>query len=494
MQDENNKEIIYILDGQQRLATATILFSVLRDIARTLPTEEATLFVHELQNHLITKEDYGNCLVMGVLDRDYFADTIQSNPPVERKPKIRSQRNILKAREILMSSIKDSLPSDPSAALKELAALRRIVRGDLIMASIPVRSQRDAFRIFETLNDRGLRLSVPDLLLNFLMGLAKSDNERNRIRKYWDEMVEGMGRKDIGQFLRHIWVSKYGDLKNQDLFSALKDHIEKKDIKSLDFSRTCAEECERYIELITANEEQLGNAAASIKTLVDDLGFEVTLPLLLSVHTLMENSDLEKVAKWLLVFVTRYTILLGLDSSGLENTLFALARDTRTEVKAKRLQRIKSTLVKKAPNKKQIEAIKIDGDDLVLEPYDAVYIMTKLANHMQSKTKEVAIKEANVEHIFPKHPSAEWTNSAELEPYLWHIGNLTMLGKRLNTNVANSGFAKKRPYYEKTTELEMTKKVASENTSWDAATVLKRAKEMLPLIVEVWDFDNPSRV
>ena len=41
MQDENIKEIIYILDGQQRLATATILFSVLRDVARDMTIQEA---------------------------------------------------------------------------------------------------------------------------------------------------------------------------------------------------------------------------------------------------------------------------------------------------------------------------------------------------------------------------------------------------------------------------------------------------------------------
>jgi hypothetical protein len=172
-------------------------------------------------------------------------------------------------------------------------------------------------------------------------------------------MIEGMGRKDIGQFLRHVWISNYGDLKNNDLFTALKEHIEKAAMSSVDFARTCSEECERYIELITANHDVLGNASTYVKTLVDDLGFEVALPLLLSVYSLTDTSDLEKVARWLLVFVTRYTILLNLDSSGLEDTLYSLARDTRTKDKAKRLPNIKNTLIGKAPNDDQIEAIKV---------------------------------------------------------------------------------------------------------------------------------------
>ncbi|HWO31267.1 MAG TPA: hypothetical protein VNO32_20935, partial [Candidatus Acidoferrum sp.] len=165
------------------------------------------------------------------------------------------------------------------------------------MASIPVRSQRDAFKIFETLNDRGLRLSVPDLLLNFLMGLANSDGERDQIRRYWDGIIEAMGKKDVGQLIRHIWVSTYGDLKSIDLFTALKQHIEGKQIKSLDFARTCSEECGRYVELLRASKDDLGEAARPVSVLVNDLGFDQTLPLLLSAHTMLSNGDLNKVAR-----------------------------------------------------------------------------------------------------------------------------------------------------------------------------------------------------
>jgi hypothetical protein len=494
MQPDDKKGITYILDGQQRLATATILFSVLRDLAKGLNTNEGGSFGDDVQNHLITKDDYGFSLELGELDREFFQATIQSLPPVTTKPKIRSHRGIWKAREILMDAVKQTLSSDPASALKQLSALRTIVRRDLIMASIPVKSQRDAFRIFETLNDRGPRLSVPDLLLNFLMGLAKDDSERKAIRKYWDGMIEGMGKKDASQFLRHVWVSKYGDLKNVDLFTALKDHIENKNIQAKQFAHTCSEECNRYLELLRARKEEIGDGAPYIDILVNDLGFEVALPLLLSAHTVLDKGELEKVGRLLLVFVTRYTIFAGLDPSGLENTLYSLARDIREKPQGKILSHIKGTLVQKAPSDKQLEAMKLDGDNFLLEQQDAVYVMGRLANRMQSKTKEIALNESNLEHIFPKNPSTEWKNTADLEPYLWHLGNLTMLGKRLNSNVANSGFTKKREYYEKNSELEITKRVAKDNHSWDVTAIHKRTKQLVPLILEIWNFDNPSRV
>jgi len=327
------------------------------------------------------------------------------------------------------------------------------------------------------------------------MGLAASDPERDQIRTYWDGMIEGMGKKDVGQFLRHIWVSKYGDLKNIDLYTALKKHIEDKKFGSLDFARTCSEECAKYVELLRANKDDLGEGAAkSVSALVNDLGFEQTLPLLLSTHMLLDTGDLDKVSRLVLVYVTRYSMLLNLDISGLENTMYSLAKEIRALPKDKVIAHIKDTLVKRAPDDKQLLAMKVEGEQMELMQQDAVYIMSRLANKMQSKTKEVALSESNLEHIFPKNPSAEWKNQDELEEYLWHLGNLTMLGKRLNGHVANLGYDKKRAYYEKTTELVITQELAKTYAKWDVAAVQDRARHLLPIILEIWNFNNTSYV
>jgi hypothetical protein len=496
MEADDQSGNLFILDGQQRLATATILFSVLRDLARALQTTEGASFADDVQRHYIINEDFGDCLEMGALDREYFKDLIQSESTKQNLPKrLRSHQNISKARELLSGFVKSTLSPDQTQALKELKALHTIVRRDLIMAAIPVKSKRDAFRIFETLNDRGLRLSVPDLLLNHLMGASKDDEERKRIRKAWDGMISSMGKKDIGDFLRCVWISKYGDLKQQDLFSALKDHLEANNIKSIDFAKACSEECEVYLHLVKADPADLGDAGILVDDLVNNLGFEVTLPLLLSAYTTLDKADFKKIVQWLLVFVVRHSIFLALDFSNLEDTVYALAKEIRTLPKKGLMAHIKQTLVRKAPGDAQLKAMRVDGDELIfMEPSDAVYILSRVAGHMQSKTRELSLGESNLEHVFPKNPSPEWTNTDELEPLLWHLGNLTMLGKKMNGSAANAGFPTKRDYYEKNSELKITQDLAANYKRWDSLTVYHRAKNMLPKILEVWDFDNPSRV
>ncbi len=490
------KDTIFLLDGQQRLATATILLSVLRDLSEKLGIEDAKIFAADIQGHFISMEDVGYSLELGELDKTYFVDTVQSSPRTDKTPKIRSHRNIQKAREFLTGAVSASVSGmAPSAALAEFRSIRKTIRTELIMASIPVVSERDAFKIFETLNDRGLRLSTPDLLLNHLMGNAGSDENMRSIRELWNDMIEGMGRRDINRFIRQLWVSKYGDLKSRDLFTALKEHIEEAKVTSRQFAESCSEECARYIELLRAEDDDLRSAARYVRTLVRDLGVEPSLPVLMAVYSSLSTSELEKTAKLLLVFITQYSIFAKLDSSGLENILFALARDIRGRLAKggtpkECLALIKERLSKNAPVHDVLTAsIPLAG----LEQEEAVYVASRIAIHMQAKTKELTLGESNLEHIFPKKPSSDWKEPEKLEPYLWNIGNLTMLGKRLNNSAASQGFESKKAEYKKSS-LVMSQKLAAQHSKWDEEEILARGKALAPLVKEIWSFENPSRV
>ena len=495
--------IIELLDGQQRLATATILFSVLRDVGRELGFVEANNFSAYVQRDFIIGEDGQRCLEMGEMDDSYFRECVQDDSAVKsnRKPALRSQRYIKEARQLLLQSVKTAISTkDKFESLKYLKELRNTLRSDLVLACINVESDGDAFQIFETLNDRGLRLSVPDLLLNYLMRVAP-ESDRKQIRKVWNDMLTLMGRRDIGRFLRHLWVSRYGDLKKESLFTALKTHIKEESVTSVDFAQACAGECQTYIALLTASEDHLRSSAPYVRSLVQGIDAQSALPMLLSAHAKFSESDFADIVKWLLVLVTRWSILVGFDSSDLETELFSLGRSIRqvpdNDEKAKRvkLQEIKETLRKLSPSDEQIDA---SIESLILPTESAEYVVRKLSDWQQSKTKETSTgRESNLEHIYPQNPDeGTWggeENQATLEQYTWHVGNLTMLGERLNRRAKNSEYDVKRVKYA-ASELAMAKAIAENYTRWDRSTIEHRAKTLAPLLKEVWSFDNPSRV
>ncbi len=133
----------------------------------------------------------------------------------------------------------------------------------------------------------------------------------------------------------------------------------------------------------------------------------------------------------------------------------------------------------------QDDVIEKDTGELLLERAEAVWLMLQLANSMQSETKELAMNKANLEHIFPQNAGAAWPNKDKLEPYICHIGNLSILGERLNKNAKNKGFLEKSTNYYSKSEIEMTKALLS-FTQWDESTIINRAGELGKKINEQW--------
>lgn len=506
--------VIHLLDGQQRLATATILFSVLRDLARQISkatgTKAGNDFAALLQAQFIRDENGLYSLEMGDLDVTYFKDTIQRDEDEASgtKAKQATHRNIKAAREVLYEKVlaaigeKISDKMDAAKAVQLLKDYKMTVTHDLVMARIPVTSQEAAFRIFATLNDRGLRLSPPDLLLAFLMEKAP-DNERKDIRSIWTEMVQKMGAHDIEAFLRALWVSRYGDLK-EDLFTALKKYIEDNKIASRDFARLCGDECDDYIHLVTADDQIPAASRELVRAIARDLGSRAAVPLLLSSYLLLQSTDFERACRFMLVFITRYSIIGNKDSAGMENLFFRLAREVRGMVKNAEdsagsqgaAKYIKEQLAANVPDDKAIKDAVI-SEATTLDAADAKYVVTRLARLMQDPEKQITLGETNVEHIYPQNPDAnEWgglDNQEKLEPLTWHLGNLTIFGKRANRKAANAEYAIKRPRFQDS-KVVMTAEIATQYEHWDENTIIDRAGKLAKLVTQIWNFDNPSRV
>lgn len=168
--------------------------------------------------------------------------------------------------------------------------------------------------------------------------------------------------------------------------------------------------------------------------------------------------------------------------------------DKATSQKA--VKYVKDALISRAPNDAAIKEAVVK-ETTVLDAPDAKYVMNRLANYKQDAEKQVVVGETNLEHIYPQNPAEnEWggkANQERLEPFTWHIGNLTIFGKRANRKVANLEYPLKRPKYAQS-KVVMSNEIATNYDQWDEKTILTRAGHLAKLVVEVWNFDNPSRV
>lgn len=493
---------IVLLDGQQRLATATIVFSAIRDIARGLdsgpPEHSGLLLARDIQRELIQKDDNAGVitysLTLSDLDKDYFLKTIQLESPAVQLAKLRSHRLIASARDQSIARIQDAIKGlSTDLALKFLKSLQDALSKGMLLGQIQVQSEDDAFHIFETLNDRGLRLSVPDLVLNLLMSRAGSASARASVRDKWNVIVRALGKRDISRFLRHMWVSRHGDVKAQGLYTEIKSNLISNQVKSVDFSDECADECEIYISLLDGKLPSNAEASKNISGLLYYFDAQPAIPLLLSGYQSLNKSDFAKLTKIAITHYVRHSLVSNLNPLDLETAFYKAARTMREKKSAgltsgKILSAAKGDLSVLMVDDASVE---IAGAGLELDSSEALWLISQIASSMQSATKEVKVDKANLEHIFPRNPTvADWPNKAELEPFLWHIGNLMVLGDRLNQSAQNKSFAEKKSKHYSKSEIVMNKDlVANPNwTVWNEGNIKARAKMLAKKIVQTWRY------
>lgn len=226
-----------VIDGQQRLITTAIIISVIRDIyAKKGFTESASLIYN---GYLIEKEVYssGNLrLTPSRIDKDFFESLIKNEADIDEKKKIakgkikekkfESWKNIWSFYEDCYKHILDKLNSTPDNPEIFLNKIIESLDKDIKVIVIEVKNDSDAYLIFETLNDRGLQLSMADLLKNYLFSKLEDERLIDEYELRWSYFLEEIGASKLVQFIRYYWIAREDFTREKDLFRKIKAKID----------------------------------------------------------------------------------------------------------------------------------------------------------------------------------------------------------------------------------------------------------------------------
>lgn len=78
-----------------------------------------------------------------------------------------------------------------------------IIRLDVVLA-------QDAYKLFETINNRGLKLSSTDIIKNFLLGHASKINDNttlDKVKSIWSEIITNLDKINTDNFFRQYFCS-----------------------------------------------------------------------------------------------------------------------------------------------------------------------------------------------------------------------------------------------------------------------------------------------
>ncbi len=190
-----------VVDGQQRLTTLTILLAALRSSVQRDYADEITPFLYQ-RGSAIAKRETRYRLVLRERDAQFFKEHIQDEGGFEKLAQRQSvelsdsQRNMQQNGLLFLNRIGE-LSEGQRVRLTQFI----ITRCFLVVVSTP--DLESAYRIFSVLNDRGLDLSVTDILKSEVIGKIPEDQQAAYTR-VWEMEEEDLGRDGFQELFAHI--------------------------------------------------------------------------------------------------------------------------------------------------------------------------------------------------------------------------------------------------------------------------------------------------
>lgn len=186
-----------LVDGQQRLTTISILFAC---ISERLVRDKRTDLASEVSRLQSARAMNGNAMpkvLLDSIDAKEFADLLKADNAAEYK-----NDNLRHAFVILRKWADDQTPDSLSTFLFRLQTQAFVIRLD-------VSDAKDAFKLFETINNRGLRLSPTDIIKNFLLGNASrlESESLEMAREAWTKLIWHLDGASSDSFFRDFLSS-----------------------------------------------------------------------------------------------------------------------------------------------------------------------------------------------------------------------------------------------------------------------------------------------
>jgi uncharacterized protein with ParB-like and HNH nuclease domain len=175
----------FIIDGQQRLTTLTLLLIYLQH--RLEDIEQKGQIADLIFSQTFGKRSFN----LDIPDRAACMEALYKTEKFGSADKSESVQNILRRYE----DIEELFPDEANGAALPYFADWLIENVHLV--EITAFSDTDAYKIFETMNDRGLSLRPVDMLKGYLLANIADFDRRTRASQAWKERVQALS--DIGK-------------------------------------------------------------------------------------------------------------------------------------------------------------------------------------------------------------------------------------------------------------------------------------------------------
>ncbi len=484
-----------IIDGQQRFTTITIIIlatikAIQKLINKGIDVDNNTQRLQTLKDTYIGNIDpvsleYDNILILNRNNNNYYKNYIVKLGELKHRNTSYTEKLMKKCFEWYENHLLNKFNTG-----EDYAKFITYIVDNLYFTIIKVSDEMNAFKVFETLNARGVQLSSADLLKNYLFSLVDNPSENPdrilHLEEKWSELTRNIQAEKLPDFIRYYWNSKHKIVRSNDLFKAIRQNI-KTDRNVFEL----VDEMQKYSDIYMAlrNEhDELWHEYPEISKNIEIMKIFKIKPysLLMSAYKSLTIKDFEKILNYIIIIGFRYSIICGKNPNEIEKVYNRIANEIYQTKKFE---------------KSQLEEVYVKDEEFLSSFNYKDFNNTKnnkiikyiLAKYEKSKEGGISItlsdEQYTIEHILPQNPNEEWgENNYNFDSLIYRLGNLCLLERKMNNDISNNPYDRKAKIY-KNSNIKTTKEIPEQYSTWEASSINQRQQKIGKFAANYWKID-----
>ena len=478
----------YVIDGQQRMITITLLHIALYHRLKKSKEEYADEIYELYLVNKFSKRDIKLKLLPPEENLNILNKILEEN---WEELEDYQDRNIVKNYKFFKEIISNYSNEEIEYLL---AGLDKIIYVDIALE----KDKDDPQRIFESLNSTGLDLSQGDLIRNYILMDLEREKQNLVYKNLWlpieNNCKISLGneiKNYVSDFIRDYLTLKNGKIPSKPkVFEEFKEFYDKNNDKQLEDIKNFSEEYAHIIKPNTEKDKEIRKELENLKVLDQTVINTFLIGVLRDYreNKIVKNEILE-ILKLLQSYIWRRFITEK--PSNALNKIFQgmYLKISKDQKYYKSLE--ESLLNQDFPTDDELkEALKTKN--VYKDKEKLRYVFKELENYNHNELIDFENEKITIEHIFPQKPNKSWKEKysdyelEEMKTFKDTISNLTLTGS--NANLGNKSFLDKRNddiHGYKNSKLYLNKYLGKLN-EWNLSAMEGRFEELFKNIIKIW--------
>ena len=488
-----------VIDGQQRLITFSLVALAAMKKIQALVDADVEAKDNKKRLRVLKERLIGstnpvtlkveNKLSLNRNNHRYFREICS-------KMRVLNERRVSKTNRLLDEAFDFFVNKITRENGSEIAEFIEQVASRMIFTKIVTQDNINAYKVFETLNARGVQLSTPDLLKNHIFSILTgnddvTDETLDILDEDWATIITQLGESNFTDFVRYHHNTQKSLISKKGLFKSVKQIADTPQTAN-QYLESLKDYAPVYAALLRPNDEwwrRWGNLRKKITHYLEGLKlFQIKQPfsVLMAVSLYrFGNEEFIKTLRYLYILSVRYNIICRFSPNEQEKAYNKISMKVFNG-EFKRASHIK--------NSKEFQ--KLYPDDNAFKNAFEFYMMPSrqsskkirflLTEIENSFGGELSYLNTSLEHVCPYNPDQAWYEEfgEGVNDIIDRLGNMVLLEK---DDLGRADFNTKKQTY-LSTSFRLAKKVAKAD-SWDLSTLNHYQSWLADQAVKTWRVD-----